>query len=542
MATLSRFPALSRPALILLASLWLVALGNFPFWRLIWRATGGVRGDNLLFVLTLPLLVLAWIFLLLSLLAWGRATKPVLAAVLVLSAAVGYFSYTYGILMDPTMIANIVQTHASEARDLMSWTLWGWLLLFGVLPALLVARARVVTSGRWTRDLGVKALGMLAAAACIAGVLLVNYQHYASLLRNHRELRLMLVPYNVATALRGHIRQTLAVPATLEIVGADATRAAAAASTGRHTLTLLMIGETARAENFSLNGYARTTNPELARQGVLSFTDVSACGTSTAVSLPCMFLDVGRAGFDDKLAARREGLLDVLQRAGMTVRWLDNNSGCKGVCDRVPHEDLSGLKVQGLCEEGECYDEILLHGLQDHLDRLEGDAVIVLHMKGSHGPAYFRRYPPAFRHFTPVCETVQLDRCSRESILNAYDNTLRYTDHVLARAIELLRANTARFDSALLYVSDHGESLGENGLYLHGIPYALAPRQQIHVPMLLWLSDGLHRSLGVDPACLAAQQHSPLSHDNLFHSVLGLANVRTTIYRPERDLFRKCRA
>jgi lipid A ethanolaminephosphotransferase len=415
-----------------------------------------------------------------------------------------------------------------------------WLAVFGVLPAALIACVGV-TRTRWTRELGAKALGMAGAVICLAVVLLVNYQSYASLLRNHRELRLMLVPSNIFAAVHGHLTRHLGAPAALEVVGADATRAFAKARTTKPTLTILVVGETARAANFSLNGYQRLTNPALARQSVFSFSNVSACGTSTAVSLPCMFLDVGRDGFKATLALRHEGLLDVLQHAGIAVRWRDNNSGCKGVCDRVPHEDLSNTHVAGLCRSDECYDEILLHGLQSYLDKQDRDTVIVLHMKGSHGPAYFKRYPPAFEIFTPACDNIQLDRCSRQAIVNAYDNTLRYTDYVLSQAIDLLRNNAEHFDTAMLYVSDHGESLGENGLYLHGVPYALAPREQIQVPMLLWLSDSLRERLHIDAMCLRAQQQAPLSHDNLFHSILGLSNVQTAIYRPERDLFRPCR-
>jgi lipid A ethanolaminephosphotransferase len=531
-----------RPALTLLAALWLVVLGNFPFWRSVWRAAGGAHEGNLLFLLSLPLTVIAWTFLLLSLLAWGRATKPFLCAALLVSAAVGYFMQTYGVMLDAAMIASVAQTHAAEALELSSWRLWGWVAAFGVIPAVLIARARV-TALHWRHEVATQVLGMAVAAACLVAVLLAHNQHYSSLLRNHRDLRLLLVPFNVVGAVRGYARQHLASSprAPLERVGIDAARPRPAALGGKLTLTVLIVGETARAANFSLNGYARPTNPELARHGVLSFSDVSSCGTSTAVSLPCMFADVGREGFDGSRASRREGLLDVLQRAGIAVSWRDNNSGCKGVCDRVPHEDLSGLQVPGLCRDGECYDEILLYGLQAYLDGLDRDAVIVLHMKGSHGPAYFKRYPPEFEFFTPACSRVDLDRCPRGDIVNAYDNTLRYTDHVLGRTIDLLGRNAARFDTVMLYVSDHGESLGEGGLYLHGIPYALAPREQTHVPMLLWLSEGLRQRLDIDVDCLKARQQLPLSHDHVFHSMLGLSNVRTTLYRRERDLSRSCR-
>lgn len=533
--------AVGHTILTLLASLWLTAIGNLPFWRSVWRAAGGLRPDNSLFLLTLPLAVLAWSYLLLSAIAWGRATRALLGIVLLASAAVGYFTHAYGVLFDAGMIANVAQTHAAEVRELLDWRLALWLAFFGALPAGLLARVRVAAVC-WKRELGAKAVGMAAAGTCLAGLLLANYAHYASLLRNHRELRLMLVPHNIVAAGYGYLKRQRAFPAVPQPVGLDAVRSTAVAHARRPMLVVLVVGETARAQNFSLNGYPRPTNPALARLGVLSFTEVTSCGTSTAVSLPCMFLDVGRSGFDDALALRRESLLDVLQRAGIAVLWRDNNSGCKGVCDRVPHEDLARLRVADLCRDGECYDEILLHGLQDILDRLDRDALLVLHMKGSHGPAYYRRYPKAFEAFKPVCDTVQLDRCPREAIVNAYDNTLRYTDHVLARTIELLRANARRFDAAMLYVSDHGESLGENGLYLHGIPFALAPREQTRIPMLLWLSQELRLRSGLDIACLEARRHEPLSHDHLFHSVLGLMEVRTAVYRPQRDFFRDCRA
>jgi len=531
----------NRQGLTLLTSLWLVVLGNFPFWRTVWQDAGELRADNFLFLTTLPLLVLAWVHLLLSLLAWGRAARAVLGIMLLGSAAVSYFTYTYGMLLDYSMIANVVQTHAAEAKDLLSWRLLAWLLLFGALPALLVAQAPVAV-GPWRRELGVKALGMAVATACLTTVILANYQHYSSLLRNHRELRLMLVPHNIVAAGYGYVMQYLAAPIVLEVVGTDATRTVTAMHSRKPMLTIIVVGETARAANFSLNGYPRLTNPELARQNIFSFSDVSACGTSTAVSLPCMFLDVGRERYRDTLALRREGLLDVLQRAGITVHWRDNNSGCKGVCDRVSYEDLSNLKVPGICGDGECHDEILLHGLQNRIDKLEGDSVIVLHMHGSHGPAYFKRYPPAFEFFKPVCDTAQLDHCPRQGIINAYDNSLRYTDHVLSLTIDLLQNNAQRFDTAMLYVSDHGESLGENGLYLHGIPYALAPREQTRVPMLLWLSEGMREHPGIDTACLESRQREPVSHDYLYHSILGLSNVQTSVYRPAFDLFRPCKS
>ncbi len=224
--------------------------------------------------------------------------------------------------------------------------------------------------------------------------------------------------------------------------GADAFRVSTAALDKPKSVTIVVIGETARADHFSLNGYARETNPQLAKvPGLLNFDQVHSCGTDTAQSLPCMFSGVGRANFSSDIALRQEGLLDVLQRAGVGVLWRENQAGCKGVCARVPTETLTDSKLPEFCGEGECHDTILLDGLEAKIAALDRDGVIVLHMMGSHGPAYSKRYPKMFEFFTPACQESQFSRCANQEIVNAYDNTIRYTDHVLAQLIELLAKN-----------------------------------------------------------------------------------------------------
>jgi lipid A ethanolaminephosphotransferase len=531
--------AISRNFLIMAVALWLMLTMNIPFWRDVWQGVGGWSNENSLFLITLPVLVWLWLYLLLSLLAWGRLTKAILGVLLLVSAAASFFMSSYGIVIDYNMLTNVLQTDSAEALDLFSWGMLGWLFVLGVLPALVVSRVRLITRP-WTRELGFKLASMVLALVSLGGIAMSNYQSYASLLRNHHELRLLLTPSNLAAAVHGYSKRQFATPTKLQVVGADAHQVKQVGRSGKPKLTILVVGETARAVNFSLNGYARPTNPELAEEDVISFRNASSCGTATAVSVPCMFLNVGHDNYKDSMAKNREGLLDVLQRAGVAVLWRDNNSGCKGACDRVPTDDVSHLQIPDLCEGSECHDEVLLSGLQAYLDTLDHDAVVVLHMKGSHGPAYFKRYPAAFEKFTPVCQDNQLDRCSADSIVNAYDNSLAYTDHVLAQTIELLKGNAARFDTAMLYMSDHGESLGENGLYLHGLPYAMAPSEQTHVPMIVWLSAGLEKRSGIQASCLAKQQDIAYSHDNLFHSILGLMDVRTSAYQPEHDLFRQC--
>jgi lipid A ethanolaminephosphotransferase len=306
---------------------------------------------------------------------------------------------------------------------------------------------------------------------------------------------------------------------------------------GKKTITILVLGETARAENFSLNGYYRDTNPLLSKQDIISFSNFYACGTSTAVSLPCMFSHLGRAKYSESKARESENLLDVLAHAGVRVWWRDNNSGCKGVCDRIETENMAKLKHKDFCGDSGCYDEILLQGLQEYADNLESDAFIVLHLKGSHGPAFYRRYPEPFKKFTPVCESSQLDKCPRQDIVNAYDNSILYTDYILSRVIDFLKTNSDTFYTSMIYVSDHGESLGENNIYLHGLPYLIAPDAQKHIPFILWFSKGFEESYGIDRAHLESISASRHSHDDLFDSVLGLLDIRTKEYDPRQDIF-----
>ncbi|MEL0167365.1 MAG: phosphoethanolamine--lipid A transferase [Pseudomonadaceae bacterium] len=530
---------MSRNVLTMLVALWLMVTVNLPFWRTVWQGVGGLSNDSTLFLLSLPLFVWIWLYVLLSLLAWGRLTKPVLVVMVLVSAAASYFMLSYGIVIDYTMLTNAVQTDTAEATELFSGHLLLWLLGLGVIPALLISKAPI-RSLTWKRELAGKLGTLVVVLGVFGGVVMSLYQPYASLIRNHREVRLLLVPSNVVGAVHGYIKHELAGPATLTTVGLDAHRITKVTANHRPRVTVVVVGETARAANFSLNGYERLTNPELSQRDVINFPNVSSCGTATAVSVPCMFMDVGKADYKDSMAGNREGLLDVLQRAGVDVLWRDNNSGCKGACDRVPTEDVSHLHLDELCGDGECHDEALLNNMQAYLDGLTRDTVVVLHMKGSHGPAYFKRYPAAFERFTPVCKEVELDRCDAQSIVNAYDNTLLYTDHVLASVIDLLKGNAARLDTAMLYMSDHGESLGEHRLYLHGLPYAMAPSEQTHIPMVLWFSEGMQRSSGITDDCLRQTATHAFSHDNLFHSVIGLMGVNTSVYNPQMDIFREC--
>jgi lipid A ethanolaminephosphotransferase len=531
-----------RPELLtLLASLYLLVGFNLTLWQHLFAITDS-DGKGLLLRAAFGVMVFCVFNIFLTLFAFKRVLKPLLIGLFMISAGVAYFMSQYGVLIDSGMLRNFAETNITEVRDLLSLKMAGYLFFLGVIPSLVVWKTPI-RYRPWARELLSKTLVSVACAGVIGGVALLNYQGLSSLFRNHHELRLMVVPSNYIGASVGYLaEQVKSARRPFISIGQDARLASEWQQHTRKSLTVLVVGESARAENFGILGYSRDTTPQLKQEsGLLTFTDVYSCGTETAVSVPCMFSNMGRRNYDASTAKNQEGVLDVLKRAGLDVIWRDNQSGCKGTCDRVTMQNVSNLKDPELCADNECRDEILLKGLQKFIDSLDKDTVLVLHQMGSHGPEYFKRYPKAFEKFTPVCESNALNNCSRESIVNGYDNTLLYTDHVLASLIDILRNNQNKVDTAMIYLSDHGESLGEYNLFLHGTPYVLAPDQQKHVPMIAWFSESYRRSFAVDTQCLEKRRNAPLSQDNLFHSMLGLLQVHTSVYNPALDMFAGCR-
>jgi len=533
-ALLAVRPLLGTETLILAACLYFSLFANAVFWR----AAAPQPGSQWTWTLSLFLLVTAVHGVWLSLLVWRRTARVVLSALVVLAALAGHYMAAYGIYIDADMVRNVLHTDWREAADLAGADALPPLL--AAVPAL-VAVWRVRLRPRTLPRALLARLAFLAAmlAVGLAGIL-PSLQPLSAFVRNQREVRYLVTPANVLVSLAKVVSEDPPGRARPQLpIGEDAVQSPAA-TMRRPRLLVLVVGETARAANWGLNGYARQTTPELAKRDVLNFPHVAACGSSTEVSLPCMFSPWGRERYDEKAIRGHQSLLHVLERAGVATLWRDNQSGCKGVCTGLPTEDLRARTDPGLCNGRRCHDGILLEGLAEAAARREGDQVIVLHMLGNHGPTYYERYPPAFRRYLPVCETSDLGRCSREQIVNAYDNALAYTDHVLAGAIDRLSALPG-YDTALLYVSDHGESLGEKGLYLHGMPYAIAPREQLEVPMVAWFSPGWRRATRLDEGCLRRQAARQLDHDALFHTVLGLTDVKTALYRPDHDIFLTCR-
>ena len=533
-------------ALAAIASLWIASFGNWPLWRALARLPEMASPRGALFFIGFGLMIAALTTAFLSLLAWRHTIKPAITFVL-LSAAIGaYFMGAYGIVLDPTMMTNVLQTDPREVRELLSDQFALNLLVLAVLPIAWLWRVRIRPMGMASQSMR-NLLAIVASFVLIAALIAALFADLSSTMRNHRSLRYLVNPVNSYYSLGVIVKQANARPkGPLQPIGQDA-RVVERSTSGRPPLLLLVIGETARADHFAVNGYARPTTPELAREHVVSFTDVKSCGTNTAASLPCMLSALGRSGFEAR-ERDQENLLDLVQRAGLAVLWVDNQSGCKGLCDRVPNaaaiDPPPGAmpRPATLCADGECFDEALLLDLDQRLallppERRERGVLLVLHQMGSHGPAYFKRSPPGRKPFVPECSSAVLRECDREALINAYDNSIAYTDHVLGEVIRWLKGKATSHESMLLYVSDHGESLGEGNIYLHGLPYALAPREQTHVPMIAWL--GMQNT--EQTACLIERRQTPLTHDHLFHTVLGLLDIQASEYRKALDAFATCR-
>lgn len=535
-------PSLSLTSWLLLVSVYISVCLNVAFYNQVMRVLPLDSTRNVLVFISMPFVAFSVINIVLTLASFLWLHRLLACVFILVAASAQYFIMTYGIVIDRSMIANIVDTTPAESFALMTPQMLLTLGLSGILAVFIACWIKITPAPSRLRSGLIRGANVLVSVLIILLIAALFYKDYASLFRNNKELVKSLSPSNSIVASWSWYSHQRLAHLPLVRIGEDAHRNPLMQQGERKNLTILIVGETSRAENFSLNGYPRDTNPRLAKDNVVYFPNTASCGTATAVSVPCMFSDMPRKHYDEELAQHQEGLLDVIQRAGINVLWNDNDGGCKGACDRVPHQNMTALNLPGQCINGECYDEVLFHGLEDYINNLQGDGVIVLHTIGSHGPTYFNRYPPQFRKFTPTCDTNEIQTCSQEQLVNTYDNTLVYVDYIVDKAINLLKAHQDKFTTSLVYLSDHGESLGDNGVYLHGLPYAIAPDLQKKVPMLLWLSEDYQKRYGVDQSCLqkqAATQH--YSQDNLFSTMLGLTGVQTSYYQATDDILQQCR-
>ena len=528
---------LSSTAFIAAVSAYFSFMLNIKFWQFVFEKVEVSNFSVVIFFLSLPFFVYIPLFWFFSLIVVPRVGKPLVMLLLVLSAASDYALQNLGVVINSDMIRNFAETNLREATDLITMHSVLYVLIVGVVPAFLVYRTKI-NFRSFGAEVRRRLLFFLAGLAVVGLIAAASYKEYASFGRNNNRVRYYINTFNYIYAVGRYYQRSLEANRKFEILD-PAPSVENNGSTPR--VVVLIVGETARAQNFSLYGYERETNPELQKnKDVITFKDVSSCGTSTAVSLPCMFSDMTRRHFDVTDARYRQNLLDIAKLAGYNIFWHDNDDGCKRVCLRVNTVEATRENKQPYCFGDYCHDEVLLDGLEERIVSADKNSLIVLHTMGSHGPTYFKRYPDRFKRFTPACDTANLQDCSREEIINTYDNTILYTDYIVASVIKILEKHK-EIPSAMLYVSDHGESLGENNLYLHGLPYSIAPDEQKKVPMILWLSPKIGQSMKMDVSCLKEfAEKGGFSHDNYFHSVLRLLSVKTTAYDKMFDVFAKC--
>ncbi len=530
--------------LVLLSSMWMAFFGNLALWQELSLTLPLLNWRGVLLALGLGALFATATAAFISLFAWRWTLKPAILLCMLLVAVSSHFMLHYRTLIDAAMVVNALQTDPREALDFLSMPLGVTVLLLAVLPAWWVVR-QPVQRLNFPSQAAVNAISVVTYVLLALGLAWGVAREVKPLLSAHPELPYMVNPLNsIWGAAQASLQPWARSGASVAPIALDVARGTSYRQQTRPPLFVLVIGDSARADHFALNGYGRATNPRLTPEDVLSWRQVSSCGTSTSSSLPCLVSHLGKDAFETR-NGNHQNLLDVLQTAGLAVLWLDNQYGCKGQCDRVHHVDTSRSTVEGLCTDTGCLDEVMLLNLNDRLNKLPDEQrrngiVVVMHAMGSHGPAYFKRTVPGFKRFVPECAHILLSECTPQEVTNAYDNTLLYTDHFLAETVQWLKRQSAHYSTSMIYVSDHGESLGEKHYYLHGTPDKVAPAAQRHVPLLAWVSPQQQQRSRFSNACVRGRLQEPVSHDHLFHSVLGLLDVQTTVYRRERDLFAAC--
>jgi len=518
----------TQTRIIMLVVAFIMLTGNYSlFSRILEIFPLTLRNIPFLLSLATFFSVLTAIFFLL--ICHGRATRWVLAVFLLLASQVAYHMDQFGIIIDMVMIDNIMQTNPQEIAGLLSFNLTVRTLLLGIIPAWFVIKycpkpinIRAELKARF-RLLGLLAISLFVLVAPFTA-------GYSSFIREHKITRFYANPTYATYSMIKYLTQQINIAKTVPLkhIAQDATMVG---PIERTELIILVVGETARADRFSLNGYHKDTNPMLAKQDVVSLSNVTSCGTSTGVSVPCMFSSLGRDAYDKEIALNQENALDVLFDHGVQILWRDNNSDSKSVATRMKYEDYKSPTLNTVCE-GECRDIGMLSGLDKYIKARAGkDILIVLHQMGNHGPEYYRRYPKEFERFKPMCMTGELRDCSQEEIDNSYDNAILYTDYFLSNVIDLLKKYDEDYATAMLYVSDHGESLGEHGFYLHAAPYVIAPKEQTHVPAIVWMGKHFDYQLGQ----LMPYKDYPLSHDDLFCTLLLAFELDTKICEMKKN-------
>lgn len=535
--------SISQYKVIIFSSILFVLFYNFSFFENVFK-TYPLESTFIFNLISVVILLISLTIFFFTLLSSRYTTKPLLILTLFVSSFTAYFMDTYHIVIDDGMIRNSLETNLEESSDLFSFQLVLYVFLLGLLPSYFIYKIKIDYS-TFKKEFFAK-LKVLALSLSVILIILFSFsKFYTSFFREHKPLRYHVNPIYWIYSIGSYINKTLnSEPIVLKEIGRDAkiTPEKTLEEEEKKELIIMVVGEAARADRFSLNGYSKETNPLLKQEkDVINFSNMYSCGTATAESVPCMFSIFDRADYDYKKGKSTENILDVLKNTNkVQILWRDNNSDSKGVALRVDYENFKTPQTNTICDDVECRDEGMLVGLDEYIKKhKDKDILIVLHQMGNHGPAYYKRYPKEFEKFTPVCKTNQLEQCTQEEVSNAYDNAILYTDYFLSKVINFLKPYSNTHETAMLYMSDHGESLGEKGLYLHGLPYFMAPDEQKHISSLIWLGGEIKEDIDLEK--LNFYKNKQFSQDDLFHTLLGLFEIETDVYKKDMDILNEAR-
>ncbi len=488
-------------------SLFTLVAFHVPFFMRMGNHLEG--GFNSVMLVTMAVLVMLGLdFLFYYLLAWlGRFVGKCIIALTFLADAVMLIGVVnYDVLVTDEIMGCVLKTRYAEVSGFLSWGVVPYMLFFGVLPCIYVF-ARKVEYGSWKRMLGSVGISLGVILAAVFG----NMKNWPWIDRNSTELGSVIMPWsyivNTVRFYQGERQRN-----RKEILLPDATSVS-----DSRDICVLFIAESARRDRFSLLGYERETNRYTAADSVKAYNALSSA-TYTTAGVKAILEPVD----DPELY---EILPNYLQRAGVDVWWRTSNWGEPPV-HTANYYTFSQLK-QRYPQADSRYDGLLLEGLREDIAGSDSTKVfVVIHAYTSHGPSYNTNYPPEFEVFKPVANTVEMSKVTQEELDNAYDNTIVYTDWLLHQVIEMFRSFPDR-RCCLLFISDHGESLGENNIYMHGIPLSMAPREQREIPMLVWSSD---KSLQYKDLPEVGQHH-------VFHSILRFFGIESPAFNEEMCIF-----
>ncbi len=473
-----------------------------------------------------------------AILIFKKSYKIILSFIIIANSVIFHFMITYGIAFDANMLINTTETNYNEAIEFINLKFILFIIFLGILPAIFVyKRINIEFPHYWKNKI------ILSIAPLLLIFLMTLPCHLSertlNFVRDNQRITSYIMPINYIEAsiefcflkIKSYINSlnliSISDDATIEEKNYN--------KNDKKNLIVFVMGESARAKNFSLNGYERNTNKFLDdyKEDIISFKNFESCGTFTALSLTCTFSHLPRKEFDYAKSFKYESLIDIFDKVGFDVAWRSNNGKCKGVCDRVKN---SLVKSFG----NNIYDDLLLKAFDMDLNRLtEKNNLIVLHGRGSHGPLYYKRYPKEFEVYKPACNN-ELDKCSVEEIINAYDNSIYYTSYILKEIINRLTKLDDKYNTMLIFMSDHGQSLGENGVFMHSAPFDTAPIDQKNPAFFIWLNDDFANTFNIDKQCLISKINSNLSQDNIFHSMLGIFKIHSKYYNKNLDIFSDC--